>query len=58
MGSDVCADVVVDGGGQSQVEESMGIGSRRQRRQVSAELGERVAIIITASKVGVLTEEG
>lgn len=58
MGSDICADMLVDSGWQGQVEESVGVSSPGQRRQMSVELSERAVIVIEAAQVGVLTEEG
>lgn len=58
MGSYICADMFVDSGGQSQVEQSVGVGSPRKRQQMRVELGERAVIVIPAAQVGVPAEEG
>lgn len=57
MGSDVPADMVVHGGWQGQVEESVGTVSPRQGRQMSIELRKRAAVVIRAFEVRVFTEE-
>lgn len=57
MGSDVCADMVVDGGWQSQIEQPVSVSSPRQRWQMGAELVEWISVIIPATQVGVLAEE-
>lgn len=57
MGADVSAYVLVDGGRQSQVEEPVGVTSSRQGGEMTTELCERAAVVISASDIGVLTEE-
>lgn len=57
MTADVRADLLVDGGWQSQVEESVGGTSSRQGGQMKTELCEGAAVVVSASDVGVLTEE-
>lgn len=57
MGADVRADLLVDGGRQSQVEEPVGVTSSRQGGEMMTEPCERAAVVISASDVGVLTEE-
>lgn len=57
VGADVSADVLVDGGRQSQVEEPVGLTSPRQGGEMTTELRERAAVVISAPDVGVLTEE-
>lgn len=54
---DVCADMVVDCGWQSQVEEPVGLSPTRQTWQMSIELVKRAAVVIPAAQVGVLSEE-
>lgn len=57
-GANVGADVVIDGGRESQVEESVGTGPAGQRGQMGIELGEGGPLVIPAAQVGVSTEEG
>lgn len=58
VGSDICADMVVHSGRQSQVKESVGVISPRQSWQMSVELSKRAAIVIPASDIRVPTDEG
>ena len=48
VGLDVLADMMVDAGGQRQVEEGVGLRSPRQGGQVGVETGEGAPIIIPA----------
>ena len=56
--ADVCADVVVDGGRERQVEEAVGVASPRQRGQMGVEPGEGACVVVATAQVGVSTEEG
>lgn len=58
MCADVGADVVIDGGRESQVEEPVGVCPAGQGAQVGVELGEGGPFVIPAAQVGVSTEEG
>lgn len=57
LGADVRANLLVDCGWQSQVEESVSVTTSRQGGEVMTERCERLAVIISASDVGVPTEE-
>lgn len=54
---DVLGDLVVDGGGQRQVEEAVCVRSAGQRRDVSVELAEGTLVIVLPTDVRVPLEE-
>lgn len=54
---DVLGDLVVDGGGQRQVEEAVRVGSAGQRRDVSVEFAEGSLVVVLPTDVGVPLEE-
>lgn len=54
---DVLGDLVVDGGGQRQVEETVCLGSTRQRHDVSVEFAEGTLVTILPTNVRVPAEE-
>lgn len=55
---DVLGNVVVDGGWQRQVEETVCRGPSRQRQDVCVEFGEGALVSIFPTYVGVPAEEG